>query len=228
MAPMSPPGGRKRLRLAVKLAIVLGVLVAVGALFMHTVRESRAQPYTLRREHLSGWTLALDPAAGPTGALLAIQVPEALAREVFNQIFKRVMESMRSPARIEVPLLLAGELQGALVGGPTPEAVLALARDAGVGSEAFHPRCVGYRRVDTPHGFHQVYFVLFEAPAFTRFRQRLGALAASAGGAAGGPGYDPGALSPVLIVGTDDTTFSRWLPLRADPAKDCVAPIAVR
>jgi hypothetical protein len=35
-------------------------------------------------------------------------------------------------------------------------------------------------------------------------------------------------LSPVLIAADLDGTFSRWLPLRADPAVDCFAPLVVQ
>ena len=39
--------------------------------------------------------------------------------------------------------------------------------------------------------------------------------------------FDPAALCPVLLVAASDPAFGRWLPLRADPATDCVAPIVV-
>ena len=40
--------------------------------------------------------------------------------------------------------------------------------------------------------------------------------------------FDPAALSPVLIVAGVDENFDRWLPLRADPDADCLAPIEMR
>ena len=42
------------------------------------------------------------------------------------------------------------------------------------------------------------------------------------------PRTDPTeALSPILFVGSSDANFGRWLPLRANPEADCVAPIEV-
>ena len=38
-------------------------------------------------------------------------------------------------------------------------------------------------------------------------------------------GYDPWALSPVLFIAASDPAFSRWLPFRADPEADCLAPV---
>jgi len=34
-------------------------------------------------------------------------------------------------------------------------------------------------------------------------------------------------LSPMLIAADLDGRFSSWLPLRADPATDCFAPVVV-
>ena len=45
--------------------------------------------------------------------------------------------------------------------------------------------------------------------------------------AASGADFDAAALSPVLFVAGSDPAFNRWLPLHADPAADCVAPIAI-
>jgi hypothetical protein len=68
--------------------------------------------------------------------------------------------------------------------------------------------------------------VIFDAPAFGRFRQRLAELAG--GGGEGGAGaLDPARVSPALIVATVASSPIDWLPLRADPKVDCVAPIAI-
>ena len=36
------------------------------------------------------------------------------------------------------------------------------------------------------------------------------------------------ALSPVLIVAALDGNFGRWMPLRANPDVDCLAPVEVQ
>ena len=46
--------------------------------------------------------------------------------------------------------------------------------------------------------------------------------------AASGSGLDPAALTPVLIVAGSDAQFGRWLPLRAESADDCLAPMAIK
>jgi hypothetical protein len=101
----------------------------------------------------------------------------------------------------------------------TPEALLSAARDAGLGSTPLQPRCLGHRRVSEPGSTREVYFVLFDAPAFGRFRDRIATLL--------GSGFDPAAQSPVLLVAVADSNVGDWLPLRANPQEDCVAPIVV-
>ena len=61
--------------------------------------------------------------------------------------------------------------------------------------------------------------MLFDAPAFGRFRDRMATLL--------GSGFDPAAQSPVLCVAVAESTFGHWLPLRANPEKDCLAPIVI-
>ena len=72
-----------------------------------------------------------------------------------------------------------------------------------------------------PNSTRQLYFALFDMPAFARFRQQVHALAG------GATEFDPAALSPVMPLAASDVGFDDWLPLRADAGADCVAPIAV-
>ncbi len=83
---------------------------------------------------------------------------------------------------------------------------------------------MAHRRISEPGITRQVYFVRFDWPAFGAFRQQV----AQQMRAAGGSGLDPAALSPVLIVAASDAQFGRWLPLRAETADDCLAPIAIK
>jgi len=80
---------------------------------------------------------------------------------------------------------------------------------------------MGYRRISEPAGPRAVYFVLLEAPAFDRFRQQLSELLQGSARDL----FDPVAISPVLIVAGLDGNFGRWMPLRADPEVDCLAPV---
>jgi hypothetical protein len=211
----------------IKILVALGALAGLGFLFVRSARDSRANPYTVEPAQLQGWTVALEPAAGPTAPLLVLQAPPDLSNGLFRQVFARAMESLSMPVPAAIPLLLKGEFDRAFAGHLTPEALVAAARSAGLESAALQPRCMAYRRVSNPDRTRQLYFVLFDAPAFGRFREQIGALLEGAGGG-GAPGraeYDPAALSPALFVAASDTEFGRWLPLKAEPATDCVAPI---
>ena len=72
------------------------------------------------------------------------------------------------------------------------------------------------RRISAPGVVRGVYFLLFDLPQFTQFREQVAQRLRAAGR---DPSlFDPAALSPVLIAADLDGSFSRWLPLRADPA----------
>jgi hypothetical protein len=120
-----------------------------------------------------------------------------------------------------VPLLLQDEFNRSFAGRTTSGELLAAARAAGLEKATFEPRCMGYRRDSAPGVTRQLYFVLFDAPAFIQFRQQIAPLA--------GPetGFDPASLSPVMFVGASDAEFNRWLPLRVNPDADCVAPVVI-
>jgi hypothetical protein len=211
-----------------KILVALAVLAALGFLFVRSARDSRANPYTVEPGQLQGWTVALEPASGPNAPLLVLNAPAELSNGLFRQVFARAMESLNMPVPAGIPLLLKGEFDRAFAGHLTPEALVTAARNAGLESVAPQPRCMVYRRVSTPERTRQLYFVLFDAPGFARFRQQIGALLEAAlehGGAPGRADYDPEALSPALSVASTDTEFNRWLPIKADPATECVAPI---
>jgi hypothetical protein len=207
----------------IKILVALVALAIFGFLFVRSARDSRANPYTFERAQLQGWTVALDPASGPSSPLLVLTPPPEFLSGLFHQVFSRAMESLSTPAPGAIPLLLKGEFDRAFAGHVTPEALLAAARTAGLESTTPQPRCMAYRRVSNPDRTRQLYFVLFDAPPFERFREQIAALLDA--GAGGQVDYDPAALSPVLFIAASDTEFNHWLPMKADPAADCVAPI---
>jgi hypothetical protein len=221
--PVRGPAPR---RLLVKVLVVVGVVATAGFLFVRSIKSQRAAPYKVPPEQLRGLTLAFAPGAGPTSPALVLQAPPALVSGLFRQVFARAMESLNAPAATGVPLLLQSEIDGAFAGRVTPEALMSAAREAGLDGATLTPRCLGYRRESEPGSVRQLFFVLFDMPGFTSFRQKAAALAG--GGAGPSPAFDPAALSPVLLVASSEPSFSRWLPLRADPDKDCVAPIAAK
>jgi len=210
----------------IKTAVAVVALGVLGVLFVRSARSVRAEPYEVARDRLARWTLAIEPAPNATGVVLSLQPQRELAPALFNQVFARSGESLNSPVPAAMPLVLQSEVDSRAPGTLAPEALLAAARAAGLESATFEPRCMAQRRVSQPGVTRQVYFVLFEWPAFDEFRRQLSRQLRDAGGKASA--FDPAALSPVLIVAASDAAFSRWLPLRADADEDCFAPIAVK
>jgi hypothetical protein len=214
---------RVRSKLLIRIPLALAALAVFGFLFMRSIRDARSEPYTVEEADLRNWTLVLAPASGPTDPLLVLRPPARLSAGLFRQVFSRTMESLNSPSEPAVPLVLKGEFDRAFGGRATPDVLLSAARSAGLESVPFKPRCLAVRRVSEPGETRQVYFVVFDAPAFAPFRETMRKLAADNSGSGGF--FDPAELSAVLFVGATDSGFSRWLPLRADAESDCVAPI---
>lgn len=208
--------------------VVVG-LVALGglaALFLRSAQTSREAPFSVERGSLAPWSLVLEPDQNALGSWLALRPPAPLAPPLGRQIFTRGGESVNYPNPVSLPLLLRSEFDRALAGTLTPDAAMTIARAAGLESAAFEPRCMAHRRISEPGATRTVYFVLFDAPAFDQFRQQVSEALRGARGNASL--FDPAALSPVLIVAATDGNFGRWMPLRANPDVDCLAPIEVR
>ena len=208
--------------------VVVGV-VALGALavlFLRSAQSAREAPFVVDRTSVTPWTLVLEPKPDSVGSWLALRPPPQLAPPLGRQIFARSGESVRYPNPPVLPLLLRSELDRALAGTLPPDAVMNLARAAALESATFEPRCMGHRRVSEPGETRGVYFILFDAPAFVQFRQQVSEALRDAGGNASL--FDPAALSPVVLVAAIDDDFGRWMPLRADPEADCLAPIEIQ
>ena len=216
---------RRRTNPLIKIVVALALLAGVGFLFVRSVRDTRAEPYTIDRTRLQQWTVTIEPASTPTAPMLSLRVSPELASSLFRQVFTRMAESLNAPAVPAVPLVLQDEFARAFLGRVTPEALADAARQAGLESSVLEPRCMAYKRESAPGVTRQVYVVLFDAPAFTRFRAQIAALVNTRSDAAAV--FEPAALSPVLFVGSSEPAFNRWLPLRLDPQRDCVAPIVV-
>ena len=206
-----------------KIVIVLVALAGFFYLFRQSIDSVRSEPYVIERRHTEPWTLAIASAAALTSPILVARPPEDFGSRLFDQIFERAMESMKGSFGGGVPLVLRGEYERSLAGRYTPEALLELARAAGLDRAAFTPVCVSIKRVSEPGRTRQLYYVIFESPAFVEFRARLGREAAGPAS----PSFDPASLSPILIVGGTEGDFDRGLPIAAAADRDCVAPIAV-
>src|SRR3954468_22363313 len=110
----------------IRIVVALGAMGVLGALFWRSVRGTRAQPYTVEASDLRGWSLEVVPdAAGPTSPLLVLRPPARMVRGLYDQIFKRAMDSLSIPSPAAIPIVLRGEVEGALGERATPEALLA-------------------------------------------------------------------------------------------------------
>jgi hypothetical protein len=208
------------MRLLIKFLIVVAVVAAIGFAFVRSVRSTREAAYLIEPAHLKSWSFSIDPGNAPTSALLSIRPPREMAATLFRQLFTRHAESFNGPTQPFVPLVLQDEFNRSFAGRVTSGELLERARKAGLEVGAFSARCMGYRRDSAPGVTRQLYFVVFDSPAFTQFRDALAAIALS------GSGYNASALSPVMFVAASDANFNQWLPLRSVDS-DCVAPISV-
>jgi len=205
---------------------VVGLTAAglLAVLFLRSAQSAREAPFTVERGHLTPWTLVREP--DTLGSWLALRPPADLAPPLGRQVFTRGGQSVNYPNPSAMPVVLQTEFDRALAGTLMPDAVMNIARAAGLESAAFEPRCMGYRRISEPGATRGVYFMVFDAPAFGQFRQQVSEELRRAGGDASL--FDPAALSPVLLIAALDENFSRWMPLRVNPDADCLAPFEVQ
>jgi hypothetical protein len=208
----------------IKVVVGLAAAGLLAVLFLRSAQSAREAPFTVERASVAPWTLVVEPDA--LGSWLALRPPADLAPPLGRQIFTRGGQSVHYPNPPAMPLVLRTEFDRALAGTLTPDAVMNIARTAGLESATFAPRCMAHRRISEPGATRGIYFILFDAPAFGQFRQEVSEELRRAGGDASP--FDPTALSPALIVAAIDENFSRWMPLRANPDADCLAPIEVK
>ncbi len=210
------------MRRTVLIKLILGIvaLAVFSVLFIRSVRNTGAAPYTMARSDLAGWTVALAPDAATSGVVLGLWPPNSMPRPLFSQLFSRSGLSLSGPNPVAMPLVLKGEYDRALAGTLTPEALLGMAKESGLESIQPKPVCMATRRVSEPGLTRELFFVRFEHAPFALFRQQVAARAAS-------PGFDAASVSPVVIVAATDAAFGTWLPLEGDGTRDCLAPITL-
>ncbi|HEY2150265.1 MAG TPA: hypothetical protein VGH34_05625 [Vicinamibacterales bacterium] len=205
----------------IKLAVGLVALGGLGVLFVRSAQSTRAEPYSIPGGRLTHWTLAADETPSSSRTLVSLRPPPELMPSLFNQVFARSGETMSSPMPAALPLVLQSDIDPP--GAIDSDTILSLARDAGFEAATIRPRCMAHRRVSEPGSTRQVYFLRLEVPGFEEFRRQL----AQKLTAVGAKPLIPAALTPVMIVGATDASFSRWLPLTPDADDDCIAPVAV-
>ena len=154
--------------------------------------------------------------------MLGLQPPPLLTPGLFDQVFKRTMESMVSPGVDILPVVLHSEFESHLRAVLAPDELLQVARDAGLEAARLEPVCMGVKREPFVGRSRQIYFVLFDTPVVVAFRQQLGRIAAESGSpeAFGATSFDL-----VLAVGGSDAGFASWFPISVDREADCQAPV---
>ena len=116
----------------VKLALVLVALVVVPWLFLRTLQDTIAAPYSVPEGSLSGWTLVLADPMRPAVWAAGLQPPDLFRAGLFDQLFDRTMASMTSPVDDVLPIVLDSELRGGPAAGLSPEAIRQAANEAGL------------------------------------------------------------------------------------------------
>lgn len=212
------------MKILLKVMIAVAAVAGLGVLFVRSALSTDAQPFTVPRQQLAGWTLTIAPDGDSLGSALSLVPGPELMRPLTRDLFARMGESLHyAPAAM--PVVLRSEFERAIAGVLTPEVLLGVAREAGLEKTAFEPRCMARQRISAPGVVRAVYFLLFDVPQFTQAREQVAQRLRAAGRDASL--FDPAALSPVVIAADLDGRFSSWLPLRADAAVDCFAPIVV-
>ena len=201
------------------LAALILVVGGVGA-WRLWLRPGDAGLVAIPPGTLSRWTLVASDGTDPW--VVGMKPPDALVSMLFREASRRAGRTLIAPPHSALPLVLRSEFDDALQGVYGTDSVLRIARDAGIEDEAFAPVCLAHRTASGPSGGADVYFVPFTSTAFNHIR---GDLVPAEPEHAGIGVYDPGTLTPILIVGASDSSFDRWWPLPFDQSSDCEAPL---
>lgn len=197
--------------------------IVVAGLTILLVRTLRGRgPYQVEDIVLSGWMLEASPPGEPS--IVALRPPTPLSTELFQQLFRRTGESLVAPPHPSVPLVLRDEYSDSLQGVLTIEDIVDTARDVGLESARFEPVCMGRRRESSPGRGDELFFVVFNAPIFDKFRDQLTPLFPEHAGAFP---YEPKALRPILTIAATDREFARWWPIPVTSHLDCLATFRV-
>ena len=84
-------------------------------LMVRSARNTRAEPFTIERQDLTGWVLTLTPDADRLGSLLAITGRSGALPPLSRELFARTGESSHYPPAV-MPLALHREFKRAMAG----------------------------------------------------------------------------------------------------------------
>jgi len=204
-----------------RLALAALILIAGGlGVWRLWIRPADAGPFTIPPATLSRWTLVASDGTDPW--VVGMRPPDSLTSALFREASRRAGRTLIAPPHPALPLVLRPEFDEGLQGVYGTDSVLRIARDAGIEGEVFAPVCLAHRTSEGPSGRAEVYFVPFTSAAFNHIRVDL---VPAEPEHAGIGVYEPGALTPILIVGASDSSFDRWWPMPFDQSSDCEAPL---
>ena len=207
-------------RTVFKVIAALVALAVGGWLFITSLRNTNSAPYRANLAALSSWTLIVGDGSEP--GVVGLQPAAEFSSELFRQVFQRTMQSLASPSRPAIPLVLQGEYAESLQGVMSVDNILQVARLVGLQDARFEPVCMASLQRTDAGRTSELYFVLLSSPTFDEFRQRLTPAFPEH---AGTRPFDPAAVRAVLPIASSDKDLSRWFPVDIDPERDCQAPV---
>lgn len=203
-----------------KLGIASILFLGVSWLFLSTVRSTLAEPYSMNIESLNNWTLSINELKQPIPALISLVPPSSLVPDLFQQVFARTMESLTTPTKSVMPIVLKNEFVSSLREVFSPMEILEFARMAGLDDARLVPVCMAVKRERVGGRNRQLYYVVFDSPEFAHFRSKLASLYRDSGGVSS---FDPAKLDLVLQIASSDSDFAGWWPMSIDRTVDCLA-----
>jgi hypothetical protein len=206
-----------RAKRRLKIAAAGGVLVVLGAFIAREVLSRT--PYEVDDELLSGWTLAAAPPGDP--AVVEAKPPSRLLDELFRQVSQRTNHALVPPDRAAVPLVLADEYSDSLQGALSVQDILSVGEGVGLDTARFEPVCIAERHREDGD---ELFFAVFEAPLFDRFRYELTPQFPEH---AGSGVYYPPAVRLIMAVAATSKDFDRWWPIGVNPQADCSVSLRV-
>ena len=204
--------------------IAVLVLFVLGWLFWRSVQSSLSEPYVVKNELVSQWRLVFEEESSFGFGLISLQLQDQFRAELFQQIFMRTMESMRSPVVAAIPVVLQSEYRDVLSTALSIERIRGLATEHNLSEVAPEPVCIGVMRRQVAGNSRQLYFAVFRSPEIVHFRAELGLQYMMAGGARA---FKDSPFSLVVPLAGSGGDFLDWWPMDVNLETDCQAPLEV-
>ena len=196
-------------------------MVLVGGIAWLWLRSRTQLSVTLSATAFASWPIIVSNGTDPWIAALA--PPDAVMSTLTAEVTRRAGRALVAPTHPGLPLVLRTEFDEGLQGVYGTDSVVRMARDGGVDAAHLQPVCLAHQVRDGAEGRAEIYFVPFESSEFSQLRIDLTPTEPEHAGVGV---YEPGTLTPILVIGTTGENLERWWPLRFNPATDCVGVVA--